>query len=135
MVCFKRELNLFCFSNLRYRNNKTYFRLLLLFSGNISFNPGSINGFQQYNNDQWAVVKKRGLHILHIDINSLLPKIEELQNIAKLPEATVIAISESKLDDSSYFLKCKLKIMISFVLTGRDMVVVLIVLMMVFHKK
>ena len=26
MVCFNRELNLFCFSKLRYRNNKTYSR-------------------------------------------------------------------------------------------------------------
>ena len=25
MVCFSRQLNLFCFSNLRYLNNKTYF--------------------------------------------------------------------------------------------------------------
>ena len=33
MVCFNRELNLFCFSNLRYRNNKTYFRWLLFFLG------------------------------------------------------------------------------------------------------
>ena len=33
MVCFNWELNLFCFSNLRYRNNKTYFRWLLFFLG------------------------------------------------------------------------------------------------------
>ena len=52
MVCFNRELNLFCFSNLRYRNNKTYFRLLLLLSGDISLNPGPINGSQQHN---WSV--------------------------------------------------------------------------------
>ena len=37
---------------------------------------------------------------MHININSLLPKIDELQYIAKLSEAAVIAISESKLDDS-----------------------------------
>ena len=41
MVCFNWELNLFCFSNLRYRN-KTYFQLLLLLSGDISLNPGPI---------------------------------------------------------------------------------------------
>ena len=40
MVCFNRELNLFCFSNLRYRNNKTYFRLLLLLSRDISLKRG-----------------------------------------------------------------------------------------------
>ena len=69
MVCFNQELNLFCFSNLRYRNNKTYFRLLLLLSGDISLNPGPINGSQQHNYDQWAVFKKRGLHFAHIDFN------------------------------------------------------------------
>ena len=79
MLRFNRELNLFCFSKLRYRNNKTYFRLLLLLSGDISLNPGPINGSQQYNNDQWAVFKKRGLHFVHINISSLLPKTDELQ--------------------------------------------------------
>ena len=75
---FNRELNLFYFSNLRYRNNKTYFRLLLLYSGDTSLNPGPINDSQQHNYDQWAVCKKRGLHFVHISINSLLPKIDEL---------------------------------------------------------
>ena len=68
MACFNWELNLFCFSKLRYRNNKNYFQLLILLSGDISLNPGSINSSQQYNNDQWAVFKKRGLHFVHISI-------------------------------------------------------------------
>ena len=64
MVCFNQELNLFCFSKLRYRNNKTYFRLLPLLSGDISLTPGPINGSQKYHNDQqhnsnqWGVFKK-----------------------------------------------------------------------------
>ena len=37
---------------------------------------------------------------MHINIDSLLPKIDEIQYIAKLREAAVIDISESKLDDS-----------------------------------
>ena len=37
---------------------------------------------------------------MHININSLLPKINELRYIAKVNEAAVIGISESKLDDS-----------------------------------
>ena len=37
---------------------------------------------------------------MNININSLLQKIDELQYIAKLSEAAVIGISESKLDDS-----------------------------------
>ena len=88
------------FFNLRYRNNKTYFRLLLLLSGDISLNPEPINGSLQHNYDRWAVSKKRGLYFVHININSLLPKIDEFQYIAKLRKAAVIRISESKLDDS-----------------------------------
>ena len=37
---------------------------------------------------------------MHININSLLTKIDELRYIAKLSEAAVIGILESKLDDS-----------------------------------
>ena len=40
MVSFNQELNLFCFPKLRYRNNKIYFRLLPLLSGDISLTPG-----------------------------------------------------------------------------------------------
>ena len=93
-------LNLFCFSKLRYRNGETYPRLLPILSSDISLNPGPINGSQQYKNDQWSVFKKRDPHFMHININSLLPKIDELQYIVTLSEAAAIGISESKLDDS-----------------------------------
>ena len=42
--------------------------------------------------------KKRGLHFLHLNINSLLLKIDELRLIVKNSNATVIGITESKLD-------------------------------------
>ena len=61
----KLELNLICFSKLKYPNRKTYFRLLLLLSGDISLCPGPINGSQKHNNDHCAVFKKRGLHFVH----------------------------------------------------------------------
>ena len=40
------------------------------------------------------------LHFSHFNVNSLLPKIDEFRNIAKLSNATAIGISESELDDS-----------------------------------
>ena len=82
MVCFNQQLNLLCFSELRYRNNKIYFQLLLLLSGDISLNPGPINGSQQYYNDKLAVFKRGSLHFVHININSLLPKIDKLHLLA-----------------------------------------------------
>ena len=68
-------------SQLMYCNCNSYYPLLLLHSGDIS-------------------LKHRGLHFLHLNINSLLPQIDELRHIARLTNAAVMGISESKLDDS-----------------------------------
>ena len=46
------------------------------------------------------VFKNRGLHFIHLNINSLLPKIEELHFIAKSTNAAVVDICESKLNAS-----------------------------------
>ena len=40
-----------------------------------------------------------GLNLLHLNVNSLLPKIDKLRYIAKLSNAAVIGITESKLDN------------------------------------
>ena len=40
----------------------------------------------------------KGLHLLHLNASSLLPKIDELSYIAKLSNAAVMGITESKLD-------------------------------------
>ena len=57
-------------------------------------NPNSTDAsnFTQFQN--------RGLHFIHININSVLSKIEELKIIAAKTKAAVIGISESKLDAS-----------------------------------
>ena len=52
------------------------------------------------NENIWTPFKNRGLHLLHLNINSILPKIDELREIAKVSKATIIGISESKLDES-----------------------------------
>ena len=48
--------------------------------------------------DNWKVFNKRGLHLIHVNINSILSKIDELRIIAKKSRASVIGITESKLD-------------------------------------
>ena len=45
-------------------------------------------------------VKKSGLHLVHISITSLLPKIDEFQYNARGSEAAFIGISDSQLGDS-----------------------------------
>ena len=54
---------------------------------------------QQLDHDEWNIFKHRGVHFLYPNINSLLPKIYELRHIAKLTNAAVFGIPESKLDD------------------------------------
>ena len=48
----------------------------------------------------WKVCNKRGLHLIHLNINSMLSKTDELRAIAKKSGATVIGITESKLDET-----------------------------------
>ena len=59
-------------------------------------------------NNEGDVFKARGLHFIHININRLLPKIEELRRIACLSNAAVIGISESKLDNSIFDLEIEI---------------------------
>ena len=97
--CLHSDLVFFSISKLQYRNSNSYFNLLLLLSGGISLNPGPPHNNQLQLQSEWSVLNSRGLHFIHLYVNSLLPKIDELRNIAKLSNATVIGISESKLDD------------------------------------
>ena len=45
---------------------------------------------------------KKGLHFLHINVNSLLTKIKEIRLIAKNSKANVIGIAETKLDGTIF---------------------------------
>ena len=86
----------FALSKFKYRNKDFFFKLLLLLSGDISLNPGSSHINQPSCNNAWDVFKTRGPHFIHININSLLNKIEELCCIACLSNRAVIGISELK---------------------------------------
>ena len=46
------------------------------------------------------ISQKRSMHFIHLNINSILPKIDEIRCIAKLTNATVIGLSETKLDNT-----------------------------------
>ena len=70
-------------------------RILLLLCGD----PGPV----EHNNsteEMWEPFKNRRLQFLHLNINSLLPKVDEVESIANKSKAAVIGISESKLDDA-----------------------------------
>ena len=50
--------------------------------------------------EDFTVFGKRGLHFIHLNINSILTKIDELRLIAFKSHAAVIGITESKIDDT-----------------------------------
>ena len=50
--------------------------------------------------EEWQVFSTRGLHLIYLNINSLVPEINELRDIAKKTKAAVIRIAKSKLDST-----------------------------------
>ena len=78
----------------------SFSQLLLLLSGNISLTPAAVHQGTLQCSNEWNVFKNRGLHYIHLNINSLLPRIEELHFIAKSTNAAIIGIFEPKLDVS-----------------------------------
>ena len=96
------------------------FRIILLLSGDSNLNPGPnadvlpFSNVRFYNDEsqvfsssdngnlnfeKWAVFKNKGLQFVHININSLLPKVDELRYLTKLSNASIVGIGETKLDD------------------------------------
>ena len=91
------DLNLLTLRERNYKDHTTFFRLILLLSGDINLNPGPTQISKT-----WSVFKKRGLHFVHLNINSLPSKIEENRQIAKDANSTVIGLSETKLDKTIF---------------------------------
>ena len=87
-------------SQLMYQNSTTYYRLLLLLSGDISLNPEPFHNLQPLDHNEGNIFKLTGQHFVYLNINILLPKIDELRHVVRLTNAALIGISESKLDDS-----------------------------------
>ena len=83
------------------KNQAKHFTLILLLSGDISLNPGPPHN-SQTDGLSWNVFDKKGLHFLHINVNSLLPKIQEIRFIVKKSKPIVIGITETKLDGTIF---------------------------------
>ena len=76
-------INHFSSLKLKYKNLNSFSQLLLLLSGNISLNPGPVHQGTLQCSNEWNVFKNKVLHTIHLNINSLLPKIEQLHSIAE----------------------------------------------------
>ena len=104
-VHFNYQIKIFTTSNIKSLNNKSFYRILLLLSGDISLKPGPKNNLQHLDSNEWNVFKSKGLHIIHQNFNSFLPEIDELRYIVNsscylILIVAVIGISKSKLDES-----------------------------------
>ena len=72
--------------------------MLLLLSGDISLNPGPTpNSVCQF---FWKLFENKGFHFLDLNINSILPKLDELKTIAGNTKAAIIGVTESKVGNS-----------------------------------
>ena len=60
----------------------------------------SLNQYLPDNDNKFEPFHKRGLHFLHINVNSLLSKIDELRDVVDHTKPAILGITESKLDSS-----------------------------------
>ena len=100
--CFNYLCKFHLIPKLKRINNKSFLRILLLLSGDISLNPGPVYNNQSLHSNEGNVFRSKGIHLIHLNVNSLLPKIDEIRYIAERTKAAVIGKSESKLDESIF---------------------------------
>ena len=91
-------MSIFAISKFRFKNDNSFCPLLLLLLSDISLNTGPLSNPPLFKQEVGQAFSNRGLYLIHLNINSLLLKIDELRDIAKRTKAAVIGISESKLD-------------------------------------
>ena len=98
----KLHQNLVCLAitNLKDKDYNNFYQFLLLLSGEVSLNPGPVLISPAVSVNIWEPLNRNGLHF-HININSLLPKFDELKCIANKTKAVIIGITELKLDHTA----------------------------------
>ena len=74
-----------------------FYHLLILLSGDVSLNPGP-SQYLPDNDNKFEPFCKHGLHFLHINVNSILSKIDGLRDAVGHTKPALSGITESKLD-------------------------------------
>ena len=59
-----------------------------------------LDSLPEISNDAWNIFQKRGMHFILLNINSFLSKTDGIHCIAKLTNAAVIELSETKLNNT-----------------------------------
>ena len=78
---------------------KSFHCIFLILSGDVSLNPGPVYNSQSSCSNEWNIFKPNGTYLIHLHINSLFPKMDEIQYIAERTDTAVILMSESRLDE------------------------------------
>ena len=81
-------------------NNKSFHRILLILSGMSSLNPGPVYNGESSCPNELIVFKAKGVHVIHLNVNNLLPKINKIFYVDA--HTNVIEISESKVDETIF---------------------------------
>ena len=81
-------------TSLKYKDYKNFYQLLWLLSGDVNPNLWLVQISPTVNVNNWKPLNKKGLHFFLVDINGLLPKIDELKCITNGTKATIIEISK-----------------------------------------
>ena len=92
----------FALNKLRIKRNECFkfYHLLILLSGDVSLNPGPCQ-YLPDNDSKFEPFRKCGLHFIHMNVNSLLSKIDELSDAVGHNKVDTLGITESKLDTSA----------------------------------
>ena len=75
---------------------------MLLLSSDISLNPELVYNNQSLHSNEWNVFRTKGIYLIHLNVNSLLPKIDEIHYLVERIKAAVIGITEFKLGESIF---------------------------------
>ena len=102
----RADMELFTIRRLNNNKNSLYYVYLVLLSGDVNLNPGPTfpsNGSTHVtSNDIWRPFSNKGMHLLHLNVNSLLNKVDEVRHIASISNVSVFGLTETKLDNSVY---------------------------------
>ena len=124
-VC-SSEKQIFKLTNVKVVNNdRLLFTVCLLFCGDIHPCPGPSQAPSSNSNShnpegrsgKFECFKQKGLHFIHINVRSLIPKIDELRLISRNSNAAVIGVSETWLDSTVMDSEIKID---NYILSRRD---------------
>ena len=85
-------MRIFAISKFKFKNDNSFCPLLLQLLGDISLNPSSLSNPQLFKQEEWQAFSNRELHLINLNINSLLPEIDEFRDVAERTKAAVIGI-------------------------------------------